>query len=313
MAAAGFSTSFLWSISSSRFDSSVFGLPPALFSLLLLLLLVEGGLKLLFLQAIAPMKHIPVGPERWSDSVQNQLAYYTEQLERLGFVLLTDYTFTTSTEEKASPSTVRLFVHPQKRVFAELGKVNDIPMHCSMASFLVDGWDVAVTNVVGTRSLAAISHAFLRLPRTIIIKREDALLNKLFQEALSLQNQVSKELGMPVEESIEAALYFERDRVRCTLQTAYNQIANYALTQSEINIQISDTNPKDYFARLAQQCVEKQSVYGAIIDKTEMQQNLAANCIPAYMLEGAVPDYESFLRDRRKLMAQKIKGYYESL
>ncbi len=96
-------------------------------------------------------------------------------------------------------------------------------------------------------------------------------------------------------------------------QTAYNQIANYALTQSEINIQISDADPKDYFAKVAQQCVDGQSVYGAIVDKTEMQQNLAANCIPAYMLGGAVPDYEGFLRDRRKLMAQKIKGYYESL
>jgi len=97
-------------------------------------------------------------------------------------------------------------------------------------------------------------------------------------------------------------------------QSQYNQIANYALTQSEINIQIGARAPEDYFGRLRSQCSGGEMKFGAIVDLDEMKQNLAMNCIPAYMLEaGQVPSYEQFLQDRRNLMAQKIKRYYESL
>lgn len=97
-------------------------------------------------------------------------------------------------------------------------------------------------------------------------------------------------------------------------QSQYNQIANYALTQSEINIQIGARAPEDYFGMLRSQCSGGEMKFGAIVDLDEMKQNLAMNCIPAYMLEsGQVPSYEQFLQDRRNLMAQKIKRYYESL
>lgn len=93
----------------------------------------------------------------------------------------------------------------------------------------------------------------------------------------------------------------------------YNQIANYVLTQSEINIQISDRNPEDYFAILLQQCSGGDQQFGAMTDVDAVQQNLEMNCIPDYMLQGQVPAYEEFLQDRRKLMAQKIRHYYEGL
>jgi hypothetical protein len=96
-------------------------------------------------------------------------------------------------------------------------------------------------------------------------------------------------------------------------QSQYNQIANYALTQSEINIQIGDRAPENYFGILREQCNGGEQKFGAIADLDEMQANLAMNCIPNYMLKGTIPSYEEFLSDRRQLMAQKIKRYYESL
>ena len=113
MGAIGFSASFLWSGLSARLGSAAFGMPSGVFSLLVLFLLLEGGLKFLFLQAIAPITHIPIEPERWRSSVQNQLTHYTQQLEQLGFVILTDYTFQAANQNKPSPSTARLFVHPR--------------------------------------------------------------------------------------------------------------------------------------------------------------------------------------------------------
>jgi len=96
-------------------------------------------------------------------------------------------------------------------------------------------------------------------------------------------------------------------------QSQYNQIANYALTQSEINIQIGDRAPEDYFGVLKQQCSGGTQKFGAITDRDEMRDNLKMNCIPKYMLDKRIPSYEEFLSDRRQLMAQKIKQYYENL
>lgn len=93
----------------------------------------------------------------------------------------------------------------------------------------------------------------------------------------------------------------------------YNQIANFVLAQSEINIAIGDKPPKQYFEELAEQVNGGKKKYGGITDKDELRANLVANCIPASMLEGEIPDYDAFLEERRKLMALKIKRWFEVL
>lgn len=92
----------------------------------------------------------------------------------------------------------------------------------------------------------------------------------------------------------------------------YNQIANYALAQSEINIAIGDKAPAVYFKELADQCNGGKKKYGGITDLDEMKANLAMNCIPDTLLNGA-PDYDAFLEMRRRLMAAKIKTYFKTL
>jgi hypothetical protein len=93
----------------------------------------------------------------------------------------------------------------------------------------------------------------------------------------------------------------------------YNQIANYALAQSEINIAIGDKAPAVYFKELADQCAGGKRKYGAIVDVDEIKENLAVNCIPSVMVDGTVPDYDAFLEQRRTLMAAKIKSYFKTL
>lgn len=93
----------------------------------------------------------------------------------------------------------------------------------------------------------------------------------------------------------------------------YNQIANYALAQSEINIAISDKAPAVYFKELAEQCQSGKKKYGGITDLDELKINLVESCIPEVMLSASVPDYDSFLEQRRKLMAAKIKVYFQTL
>ena len=92
----------------------------------------------------------------------------------------------------------------------------------------------------------------------------------------------------------------------------YNQVANYALTQSEINIAIGDQAPEIYFKQLTEQCNGGPRKYGGITDLDEMKGNLAMNCIPEALLDGRL-DYDVFLVERRKLMAAKVKRYFQAL
>lgn len=93
----------------------------------------------------------------------------------------------------------------------------------------------------------------------------------------------------------------------------YNQIANFVLTQSEINIAIGDKAPLVYFAELAEQCNGGTKKYGGITDIAEMRANLAMNCVPETMLDGESLDFGGFLEMRRHRMATKIKTYFEGL
>jgi hypothetical protein len=93
----------------------------------------------------------------------------------------------------------------------------------------------------------------------------------------------------------------------------YNQIANFVLAQSEINISIGDTSPAVYFRELAEQCCGGPRKYGAITDLDEMRANLRMSCIPDSLLGGEAPDYEEFLEQRRSLMAEKIETWFEAL
>jgi hypothetical protein len=93
----------------------------------------------------------------------------------------------------------------------------------------------------------------------------------------------------------------------------YNQIANYVLAQSEINIAIGDKAPAAYFQELADQCNGGKRKYGGITSLDDLKENLAMNCIPEITLTGPALDYDAFLEQRRKLMAAKIQTYFTSL
>ncbi len=93
----------------------------------------------------------------------------------------------------------------------------------------------------------------------------------------------------------------------------YNQIANFVLTQSEINIAIGGTPPEQYFAHLAEQARGGPKKYGGITNEAELRANLAANCLPESMLDGDIPNYDDFLDLRRKLMALKIRDWCQKL
>lgn len=96
-------------------------------------------------------------------------------------------------------------------------------------------------------------------------------------------------------------------------QSQYNQIANYVFLQQEINIKISDDAPAEYMKEVYKQIDRKQPVYGGIVELNDLKDNLRQNCVPDDFENMDINDYQTFLEQRRKLMAQKIKDYYFSL
>jgi hypothetical protein len=93
----------------------------------------------------------------------------------------------------------------------------------------------------------------------------------------------------------------------------YNQIANYVVMQSEINIAVGDRAPAIYFSELETQCRTQLPRYGAIVDPVEMKDNFSTHCIPEGMSNLNAGQFEAFLLERRRLMAAKIRSYYEGL
>ena len=93
----------------------------------------------------------------------------------------------------------------------------------------------------------------------------------------------------------------------------YNQIANYTYLDTQVNKDISDDAPYLYFGKAFTACDNGNAAYGNISNRTELETNLEANCIPIDIVGMEHTDYPSFLEKRRKMMAKKIKDYYNNL
>ncbi|OFW09806.1 MAG: hypothetical protein A3G20_03975 [Acidobacteria bacterium RIFCSPLOWO2_12_FULL_59_11] len=93
----------------------------------------------------------------------------------------------------------------------------------------------------------------------------------------------------------------------------YNQIANFVLAQSEINIAVGHKAPEVYFKELAEQCAGGKKKYGGITSADDLRANLRVHCLSESLLDGDIPAYDDFLEQRRKLMALKIKQWFEAL
>ncbi len=93
----------------------------------------------------------------------------------------------------------------------------------------------------------------------------------------------------------------------------YNQDANYAYLDAQVNKSIGKKAPCEYFREAIEQCETKKITCGSITDLAQLKENLAANCIPFEVTQMGHEDYQVFLDRRRRLMAKKIKNYYNQL
>lgn len=93
----------------------------------------------------------------------------------------------------------------------------------------------------------------------------------------------------------------------------YNQNANYAYLDTQVNKSIGKKAPNIYFSEAVKQCETKKISCGSITDIDLLKANLEMNCIPFEICEWDHNNYEWFLFARRERMAHKIRDYYYSL
>ena len=93
----------------------------------------------------------------------------------------------------------------------------------------------------------------------------------------------------------------------------YNQVANYALTETSINISISNKPPLIYMAEIDAQIQTGKLSLGEITDAADLVKNLAENAVPPGLASVSAGSYAELLDERRKLMAAVIRDFYQTL
>lgn len=142
----------------------------------------------------------------------------------------------------------------------------------------------------------------------------------VFLAAQIMQNDVSLlSTNMPVRDLVllggDIHHIFPKDYLKKLghEKNSYNQDANYVYLDKPINISIGNKAPNVYFGEAFEQCETQTIKVGAITDKQQLLENLKANCIPENVKDMDESNYSDFLAERRKMMAEKIKNYYNSL
>lgn len=164
-----------------------------------------------------------------------------------------------------------------------------------------DFWSALLPQQMETSSGA--SPAFLIFQAALVKKKDKGFLSRDIDVSSLLLNRADVHHLFPKS-------YLKKQGLQ---KSQYNQIANYALAQSEINIAIGEKAPKVYFKELHDQVNGGKKKYGGIQEKELLIENLKMHCIPLDVFNSLADDYPHFLEERRRLMALKIRDYFYSL
>jgi hypothetical protein len=97
------------------------------------------------------------------------------------------------------------------------------------------------------------------------------------------------------------------------IQRQYNQVANFVYTEQATNIKVGKMPPIEYLRKVKQEIEEGTFNISTIDSSVSLENNLSENDIPVSLQTANFNNYHDFLKERRKLMAIKIKNFYKKL
>ncbi|WP_062516808.1 GmrSD restriction endonuclease domain-containing protein [Demequina gelatinilytica] len=105
--------------------------------------------------------------------------------------------------------------------------------------------------------------------------------------------------------------YLEKSGIRD--RSDKNQVANYVLAETAINIAISDKAPADYMSVIADQVSTGERRIGEIVSRDAVDRTLRESAIPESIWTATATEYQDFLEERRIRMSATMRDYYRSL
>lgn len=93
----------------------------------------------------------------------------------------------------------------------------------------------------------------------------------------------------------------------------YNQVANFVFTEQATNIKVGAMSPVEYMAKVKAEIKAGITNLSTIDSEAILIENLKNNDLPLSLENSEYSNYEQFLVERRKIMAKKIRVYYENL
>jgi len=154
-----------------------------------------------------------IDPAELSGLTRDQLAQLTSDLEHLGFAWLRDYTVVWP-GKSAPRGFARLFLHSQKRCFAEImataqGIEKGLPLGVAINSYLENDWDLGTSNLALKRG----DH-FMQLPKVLRMRYPDAAPAELLQRHLVRRKEMLDGLHLNTLSDLSVESYFARIRKR---------------------------------------------------------------------------------------------------
>ncbi len=93
----------------------------------------------------------------------------------------------------------------------------------------------------------------------------------------------------------------------------YNQVANLVYAEQATNIKVGALAPADYMEKVKSEISRGITNLSTVDSEAILNENLKNNDIPVGLERLSFADYENFLLERRKLMAMRIRQFYENL
>lgn len=93
----------------------------------------------------------------------------------------------------------------------------------------------------------------------------------------------------------------------------YNQVGNFVYAETATNIKIGKCEPAEYLGEVLAQIESGAPTLGEITSREELERNFDENAVPWSLIDMTVDNYEEFLRERRILIAAKLREYYKAL
>ena len=131
--------------------------------------------------------------------------------------------------------------------------------------------------------------------------------NKLLKQSFLSKNNIARDLATDDIHHIFPKNYLVKHGYD---KSKYNRIANFVHLRNDINISVSDLAPREYLGDILS---GRNNHHSDIVNEAEMINNFEDNAVPKILLQAEADDYDEFLQQRQRLMAEMVREYYKGL